>query len=217
MFAILGVVFMNTVSGGFYESTIEQDYREDEWEDEAYGEYLGDDTTALTEGFETFIYEGQTYTLPMTYQDVLKMGLALEDGYDADYMIETDYDELVFLMDEEGYSKALIGLSNHSGEDLPLKDCTVHYFYIENPVAYDIEGEVPDFVFGNGLTFESTYEDFEAYLGTPYYRYVDYTEEDYAYESYEWAYYGDEIHYVSITVWNGVISEINIEKRIEVE
>ena len=146
------------------------------------------------------------------------MGDALEDGYDEDYMIETDYDELVFLLDDDGYTEALIGLSNYSGEDLPLKDCTVHYFYIENPVAYDIEGEVPDFSFGNGLTFESSYEDFEAYLGTPYYRYVDYSEEDYAYESYEWAYYGDEeIHYVSITVWNGVISEINIEKRIEVE
>ncbi len=43
----------------------------------------------------------------------------------------------------------------------------------------------------------------------------DHSEEGSFYDSYEWAYYGEkEIHFVCITFWNGVISNVGIEKRV---
>ena len=221
MLVILAFNYVSDTIGGYYESRPENEYEEDwieeDWmnEEESYGEYLGNATTPLPEGFEMFTFEGQTYRLPMSYQEVAQMGFILEDGYDEDYMIPTEYEELIFLMDEDGYTEIMIGISNYTDEEISLGECPVHYFYIENPVAYDEYAEVLDFVFGDGLTFESTYEELEAYFGTPYYRYVDYSDESYTYESYEWAYYGnEETHFVCVTFLNGVMSDISIEKRI---
>ena len=49
--------------------------------DDEYGEFLGDTTIPLPEEFETFSYNGQTNTLPSSFEEVLEMGLFLE-GYD---------------------------------------------------------------------------------------------------------------------------------------
>ena len=149
---------------------------EDEWfvttDDEGYGEYIGDNTTPLPEGFETFSYNGQTYTLPENCEQLVNEGF-MEDGYN---------------------------------------------FYIDNPRAFDEAEATPDFIFGNGLTFESTYEDLEAYFGTPYYHYEDYSDPEYLYDHYEWCYNGDyESHYVSITFWDGVISDVAIDKVMHEE
>ena len=72
---------------------------------------------------------------------------------------------------------------------------------------------LPNFVFGDGLTFESSYEELETYFGTPHYHYEDHSEEGSYYDNYEWSYYReDEIHFVSVTFWNGVIADVGIEK-----
>ena len=144
----------------------------EEWlmpDDEGYGEHIGDNTTPLPEGFETFTYNGQTYTLPESYEELVDEGF-MEDGYG---------------------------------------------FYIDNPMLYDEAETVPDFVFGDGFTFKSTYEDLEAYFGTPYYHYEDHSEPGYYYDSYEWCYDGDyESHYVSVTFLEGVISDVVIDKIV---
>ena len=107
------------------------------------GEFLGDDTTPLSEGFETFSYNEQTYSLPTTMEEIEKMGFTLEEEYDETYMIPMEYEENLILNDE------------------------------------------------------------------------DHSEEGSFYDSYEWAYYGEkEIHFVCITFWNGVISNVGIEKRV---
>lgn len=191
---------------------------EDSWIDlddaSGHGEYLGDDTSPLPEGFETFSYNGQTYTLPTTFEEIDKMGFSLEEGYDENDMFTTEYEELLTLSDKNGSMYAMIGVNNYTGEEIPLGKCQVDYFYIENPAAFDEEEMVPDFVFGNGLTMESSLMDLVAYFGIPYYHYEDHSEEGYFYDSYEWAYYGeDETHFVSVTFWNDVISNVSIEKN----
>lgn len=180
------------------------------------GEYIGDDSTPLPEGFETFSYNDQSYTLPATMEEIYTMGFVLEEMYDENYILPTEYEESLILNDENGYA-GMIGISNYTGEEIPLGKAQVNYFYIENPSAYEFNEErtLPDFVFGDGFTFESSYEELEAYFGVPYYHYEEHSEEGSFYDSYEWVYYGeDEIHFVSITFWNGVISNVGIEKRL---
>lgn len=218
-FVVLNVVVIfamfNIMRGTYNE--VEEEY-EESWidldDDDGYGEYLGEDTSPLPEGFETFSYNGQTYTLPTTFEEIDKMGFALEAEYDEYDMLPSEYEEMLTLSDEDGFSYAMVCVNNDTGEEIPLGKCQVDYFYLENPVAFDEMETVPDFVFGDGLTFESSLEELEAYFGTPYYHYEDHSEEGYFYDSYEWAYYGeDEMHYVSITFWNGVISDVGIEKN----
>lgn len=184
---------------------------------DAEEEYIGDDTTPLPEGFETFSYNGQTYSLPTTMEEIFKMGFTLEEEYyeHTNTMIPPEYDDTLSLNNEDGTMVAMVRVSNYTDEEMPLSKCQVSYFYIENPVAYDEEATVPDFVFGDGLTLESSYEEVEAYFGVPYYHYEDHSEEDCFYDSYQWEYYGEkEIHFVSITFWNGVISDVGIEKQV---
>ncbi len=184
------------------------------------GEYFGDDTTPLPEGFETFSYNGQSFSLPTTMEEINHMGFTLKEEYDESYMLHmlpTEYEETLILNDEDGFMAAMIRVSNYMDEKIPLAKAQVNYFYIENPTAYgyDEDGILPDFVFGDGLTFESSYDELEAYFGTPHYHYEDHSEEGSYYDNYEWAYYGeDETHFVSITFWNGVIADVGIEKRV---
>ena len=178
-------------------------------------EYLGDDTTPLPEGFETFSYNGQIYSLPATFTEINQMGFSLEEAYNENYMLPSEYEETLVLNDKDGYMAAMICVSNHTSEAISLDKSQVHYFYIENPMAFDETEEVPDFMFGDGLTLESSYEEVEAYFGIPYYHYEDHSEENCFYDSYQWEYYSEEeTHFVSITFWNGVISDVGIEKRV---
>lgn len=184
-------------------------------EDEDFEEYIGDDSTPLPEGFETFSYNGQTYSLPTTMEEIFQMGFVLEEEYDENDMMPAEYEETMILNDKDGYMAAMIQVCNDMDEEIPLSKCRVNFFYVENSAAYDEEGTVPVFVFGDGLTFESIYEEIEAYFGVPYYHYQDHSEDGYFYDSYQWEYYGEEeVHFVSITFWNGVIADVGIEKRI---
>ena len=180
-------------------------------------EYPGDDTTPLPDGFETFIYNDQSYSLPTSMEEINAMGFSLEAEYDETYILPTEYEENLILNGEDGFMAAMIRVSNYMDEEIPLAKAQVNYFYIENPMAYDFNEDVmlPNFVFGDGLTFESSYDELEAYFGTPHYHYEDHSEEGSYYDNYEWSYYGeDEIHFVSVTFWNGVIADVGIEKRI---
>ena len=140
------------------------------------------------------------------------MGFGLGAEYDENDTFPEGYEEMIALLDEDGYSTAMIRI-NGTEADVPLGKCMVDYFCIDNPAIFDEYEEVPDFVFGDELTFESSYEELESYFGTPYYHYKDHGD-DYTYDSYEWAYYGeDEIQYVNVTFWNGMIENVAIEKK----
>ena len=169
-FIVLNVVVifsMFKMVGGVYDDY--QDYDESwvdpDGEEHGYGPYVGDDTTPLPEGFETFSYNGQTYTLPTSYQEILQMGFTLEEDYDINDLFPTEYEELIaFEEDEDGFTSAMVRINNYTGEEIPLGKCMVDYFYIENPAAFDKVEPVPAFVFGDGLTFESSYKEIEAYF-----------------------------------------------------
>ena len=108
----------------------------------------------------------------------------------------------------------MISLTNKTGYDISVAECSVEYFYINNLNIYDEEEEVPDFMFGDNLTFESSYEEVEAYLGAPYYHYEADSEKD-SYDSYEWTYYGEgECQRVIINFYNGEMSDVTIEKDV---
>lgn len=215
-FLVLNVVVifsMFSMVRGIYDDFQEFDESWIDLDDDGYGEYIGDDATPLPEGFETFSYNGQTCTLPTTFEDILQMGFFLED-YDEDVLFPKECEEMVTLYDEDEVVTVLVCVNNYAGENIPMGKCQVDYFYIENPVAFDDTEMVLSFVFGDGLTLESSYEELEAYFGVPYYHYEDHSEEGCYYDSYEWAYYGeDEIHFVSVTFWNDVISDVSIEKK----
>lgn len=182
-----------------------------------------DVSTPLPEGFEEFYYNGEFYSLPMNYEQVAQMGFVLE-GYTEEDVIEAGYEEMPDLY-EDGYIKAWIRINNHTETELPLGKCMVDYFQIFNLAAYYSDEIAPDFVFGDNLSFDSTYEDVEAYFGVPSYYYEDESEDGDYYEYYQWSYYEeadedfselDKVHYVQVSFYNGVMESVMIEKK-EVE
>lgn len=214
----IGIVFtMLKMTGVFSDSNFEEDI--EDWisfeDDEGYGEYLGDDTMPLPETFESFSYNGQIITLPTTFDDLSDMNFVIDTEYDKTDLVPSGYYELVDLIDEDGNVFGYVSVDNYTEDEIPLGKCTIDYFSIQNPAAYDYEEDIPSFEFGNGLTFESTYEDLEAYFGIPYYHYEDHSEEECYYDSYEWQYCGEyETHFVTVTFWNGEISDISIQKSV---
>ena len=219
---MISFVLFNMVgnSNGVYEEIeeawmdLEDDWMEMEQEVLIEDEYVGDDTIPLPEGFETFSYNGQTFSLPTTYGELSDMGYTFETEYDETDLFPSNYEESMILDEEDVFLSAMFSVSNYTEEELPLEECQVNYFYIENPEAIDGTLEVPDFEFGDGLTFESSYEELEAYFGIPYYHYRDDSDSNNVYEHYEWMYNGEEeSHMVSISFWNDRISNIGIEKR----
>lgn len=179
-------------------------------------EYLGDDTTPLPEGFETFVYNGETISLPTTFEDLSNMKFVIDTEYQTTDTVSSGYSEMINLIDAEENDYAMISVDNYTEEEIPLGKCEVDYFCISNPAVFDDTAEVPEFMFVNGLTFESTYEDLEATFGIPYHHYEDHSEEGYYYDSYEWQYCGAyETHYVTVAFWNDVISDISIQKNVD--
>lgn len=213
----MAMIFVITISifnmaGGIYEEA----YREP---DDPYGEEVGiiDENlstpdTPLPTGYENIIYNDVWFTLPTTCKEMATLGYEIE-SYELTDIVPPDFWENVGLWDENGYMVAMISISNKTGEDISVGECIVEYFYIHNPKAYDKGEESPNFVFGEGYTFESTYEELESYFGTPHYHYGDYTDEEFLYDSYEWTYYGEEENQrVIVNFVNGVISDVSIEK-----
>ena len=179
-------------------------------EEDVRGEITGTTSEPLVEGFNAFSYKGKTYSLPTTYGEIKDIGFFVED-IEIDALFAPEYTDMLSLCDDEGYSYGWISISNPTNSEIPLEDCVVDYFYIDNPEYHFGNDMDIQFVFGDGLTFDSTYEEVESYFGSPYYVYRD--ESDGLYEMYEWAYYGeDEMHFVSITYMDGVMISVSIEK-----
>ena len=210
----IGIVF-SLVGNIFSNSHVEYEQGWEDYEEgTAYEESFGDPSTPLPEGFETFSYNGQVYTLPADYEAFSKMGFDIEKYKETD-TFPAGYEEILSLYGEDGFTKGMIRINNKTDGEIPLGKCMVDYFYMQNPNAYDTYEEMPDFTFCDGLNFECEYEDLEAYFGLPFYHYVDYWEDGTRYDSYQWAYYGDEVtHFVSVTFWDGVMESISIEKKV---
>ncbi len=229
--AIFGVI-INIVVGALYITTFKEMFSKlenelqygDEWlddswndeedetsEDEVYEDYPGTDEVPLTEGFANFTHKGIAYTVPMSYDDFLTMGYVLEDGYE-NYIIGAQSYESIWFYDEDGMELGSIRISNDTESELTLEECVVDYIYFDNPGSY-LEGEEHiDLVFGTNFNMFTTYEELEAWLGTPYYVQLDHSGES-EYASYEWLYYGED-KYQSIVVnyLDGVITDIAFEQ-----
>lgn len=214
----VGIIFtmIQMVRGSYGDIDIE--YGE-EWGDmagtEGMGEVLGNSDTPLPEGFDKFKYNGYPCALPAKFGDVWEMGLNVTDYDVLNEVFYGGYEELLDIYDDyNGTYLGMIRVMNPESESLTMMECLVNYFYIMNPAVDDDTAEVPNFTFGDGLSFESSYSEVEAYFGIPYYYYTEESKYGNLYESYDWAYYGeDEIHYVTITFWNDEMSSVSIEKR----
>lgn len=185
------------------------------YEDGFYDEYLGECEDPLPEGFESFYLNESNCSLPVKFESILAMGYHMDYFYEMDEMFPSGWEEMIDFYDDETESvKFTVRMSNYSGDDLPMRLCTVDYISLENPDAfYDEWGVTPDFVFGDGLTFESTYDELEVYFGIPYYH-SEYYSEGYEYDYYEWMYYGDEgVQCVAVTFVDDVMLDVSIEKK----
>lgn len=179
-------------------------------EEDAYmGEQLGDGDVPLVEGYEKFILNGTEYALPMSYEDFARMGFVLEFGYESAILESGEY-ELVIIYDEKENMVGSVRFYNDSNVVKPIEQCIVDFISFDNNSIYGDETPL-DLVFGGGCTFESSYEDIEAFMGTPTYRYID-NDEYSRYENYTW-YYSDMDVYemLDLTFYNGVISNVSFE------
>ena len=221
--AILGVILSINVGAifslvGNLADDIEVGHVEEEVQ--VYDEYLNQGDTPLTEGYEQFFYNGEYYSIPTNYWKISQMGFETV-VYDADELIPAGYEEIIALFDEYGYMSIEVRIKNNTEEDISLNECMVDYIYITNPI-YSEEIEVlPDFSFGDGLTFESSYEEVEAYMGEPYWHYGE-TSEECDYHMYQWVYWPEDaneleeqedIEFVEIVFFDGVIESRRREKK----
>lgn len=218
----IGIIFSIVQSVGISFGDIEIEYEEElvgTEEHEGYGEYLGNADMPLPEDFDKFKYNGYPCTLPAKFEDIWQMKLNVLDYDLMNEVFYGGYEEMLDIYDDyTGTYLGMIRISNPTSESLPMMECLVDYFYITNPAIDDDTVEVPNFKFGDGLSFESSYLEVEEYFGAPYYYNEEETKYGNRYESYDWAYYGgDEIHYVTITFWNDEMSSVSIEKRANEE
>ena len=217
MIVVIGLTIaiqLVVVGGLMFNYTPESDYNVEEEFLEDWVDYdEGNTTNPLPYGFENFFYNGQSCTLPVLLEDILNMGFSME-VYERETVFAEEWEEMVDLYDASGNVNVIVRVKNPTNDKMPIGKCEVNYFSIENPLAYHPDANALDFEFADGLTFESTYAQVEAYFGTPCFHYEDYSEEESFYDNYQWAYYGDdEIHFVSIIFWNGVIDNVSIEKK----
>ena len=207
------IVFVMFNSMGFADFETGPVYQE-EWVDTVEGYYIGTDEYPLTEGFERFYCNGNEYTLPTTYEEIKKIGLvdsSIEEYYE---MFPADYEEIVALLDEDGYHYGDIRITNKMDEEVPVEKCEVDYIYLLNPEQFDGLNADVAFEFADGFDFDSTYEDLEDYFGIPYYVYEDYYDAGYDYDHYEWVYYGEEAYQsVSVIFCDDVIVYVTIENK----
>lgn len=193
-----------------------------EEEIQSYDEYLSDGTTPFPEGFDTFFYGEKEYGIPLEYKQISEMGFWLDEYSMTDYF-PAGHEEMLALYDEDGNENIVIRINNGTQEDCLLGNCKVDYFEIINPMISDEAMITPGFSFGKGLSFESSYDEIEAYFGLPYYHYCDHSDNENKYDLYQWYYYkeadessseSDEMHFVEIVFYNDWIESIGIEKKV---
>lgn len=228
-------ILINVVAASFYmtqfqnivqelESSIEEDFEkgdywsdadsiEDELDSDIVEDYPGTDDVYLPEGFENFTYNGASYHVPMSYKEFEQMGYVLEDEYQGYVFAAGTYESMGFY-DAEGKEIGEIRISNDTEQELALEECVVDYIYFDNPASYITDGSVSniDLTFGNGFDMTTSYEELEEWLGTPYYIWID-TSEEAEYANYEWVYYGaDKYQRIIVNYLDGVITDITFEQ-----
>ena len=213
---IVTMITMTTGSFGEIYQEFEEDFRDYE---DVIVDY--DESTPLPEEFDEFYYNGVDYSLPTDYEQIEKMGFFTE-GYSGSDLIMPDYEEMLGLSDADGYLSAWVRINNDNDVEIPIGKCMVDYFQIYNLAAHYSYEETPDFSFGDGLTFDSSYDDVEFYFGVPYDYYEIESDDGECYEYYQWIYYQtadedsdelDEVHYVQICFFNDVMESVTIEKK----
>lgn len=215
---IFAVFFMTEFKEIYNE--LEQGILSDDWMDEedyidpdVFEDYPGTDEVLLVEGFENFTHKGAAYSIPMSYDVFMEMGYVLEEGYEKS-KLEPESWENVWFFDEAGNALGSIRISNDTKEEIPLEEGIVDYIYFDNRASYITDGSAAelDLIFGNGFGMTTSYEELEAWLGTPYYVSVD-TSGDAAYTTYEWIYNGDDKYQaIIINYLDGVITDIAFEQ-----
>lgn len=177
------------------------------------GEHYGTMDTPLPVGFDRFSYNGAICNIPLTFDEVLD-ATGLYAYYDESYdSIASDCEDIIILYDTGDVEVMQVLVKNDTDEEIPLGECTIDYIWVDNPAAFDIYEETPDFWFGQGISMESTSFEFEEYLGKPYYYEYEYYDDGGSRVYYEWRYTdGLEEHCVSAQFVDEVVVYITIEK-----
>lgn len=189
---------------------------ENEWYDSDEisdsGEIFGDTNTPLPEGFDTFSLNGESITLPITYENLFRKGFYVTEYVGRDVFC-AESSETIELYDIDGNYIADIAVVNQTNEDITFRKCSIDWICIDKDMLDDEEEILSDFIFGNGLTFDSSYKELCDYLGEPSYHYYDYYEDGDRFDAYEWSYEtSDELSYIKVDFWNDRISMVKIRK-----
>lgn len=174
-------------------------------------EQLGADDVPLAEGFDVVTYKAETYTTAMTYQEFIKVEVPLQVYPSPNEELYSGYSENLDLVDEDGQYLGFITIENETDDDLTRGECRIKQILFSNEAAYNEADTVPDVTFANGLDMTCTYEELEANLGVPTYKYTDEDAEGNIYESYHWEYYGaSHSEYFCANFWNGVMTDVSV-------
>ena len=202
---MFGIVFMVMASREFEDVTGENiwdilenedllddpDFWEDLFEDfedyEGVGDaetdmqFFGEREVPLPEGYEQFVWENTTFSVPMSYDKFIETGFVIEDFYDKTDIEPGDLEYYSFQMDNGYYGS--ICFSNYSDETRKVTDCTIDYLYF-----YNDEYNPIDITFFNGLKWGSSLEDVKTFLGEPQYISTQTYEDGDVYQTVGWNY-----------------------------
>lgn len=191
------------------ESWYEEEYIES---DDANFEQIGVDNVPLEEGFDVVTYKGVSYDIPMLYEDFILLDVPLSVyPSSSEELYAGDWNNLD-MEDDEGNIIGYIRIANDTDEDMPLGKCSIDYILFSSEAAFSGDmNDAPEVTFANGLDMTCGYEDLEAYMGIPTYKYTDEDSEGNLYESYQWEYSGEaSFDCFTATFWNGIITDISI-------
>lgn len=211
---LFNVFVLNTVFEQLDESGIELDYMLDDLEeyeyyDEYNGEYTGTDDVPLVEGFHSYTYEGNTYSIPISFAEFEQTGWLL-NGHSKDEVITGGATMWLNFCDSEENVLGMIQLYNSTEAEKMVSECDIVAITFEKSLYAD-DDKVLDVTLVGGIRLDSTYEEIVEVMGVPTYTYTPDDLSEYA--RYSWFYYGEngEYEHFEIMLWEGKIGEITIE------
>ena len=175
--------------------------------DENYADQFDITTTVSGSEWYVFSINGEIYSVPNYPETFAESGLTWEDCYYTDTIGKDDY-ELYYWDDPVSNTHiGLVWIANASDEPCSPEEGIAFKVNIENESVYG--GNKPDFVFGDGLTFDSSLEEIVAYFGKPDDEY-HYSDDTTSSDTYYW-YMDDDYCGIEVDFYDGQFYEIYLE------
>lgn len=129
--------------------------------DDEEDDFIEGDPIADYTGLDKVVINDKTYTFPFKMQELLDMGLVLDEEYQG-YIVNKDNTEVISVTDASGDLYLSVFAYNPTSEALAIEQCDVYglSFYADD--ISNLKVSVP-----RGFDFTATYESVVALLGQP--------------------------------------------------